>query len=59
MLISKMNVKMKFRIITKNHPADSKIRSSEEIDLRVVGTHESHPTALELTLKQLDQSRNS
>ena len=41
----KMDVKMNFRIITKNHSADSKIRSAQKIAFRAVGTHESHPTA--------------
>ena len=50
-LISKMNVKMNFRIITKNHAADSKIGSSLEIDLRADWTHESNLTAWELTLR--------
>ena len=44
-LISKMGVKMNFRIIPKNHETDSKIRSSQNIDFRTDGTHESHPTA--------------
>ena len=48
-MISKKGVKMNFRIITKNHAADSIIGSPQEIDLRADGTHESHPTAWELT----------
>ena len=47
-MISKMGVKMNFRIIKKNHAADSKIRSPQKIDFRADGTHESHPTAWEL-----------
>ena len=47
-MISKMSVKMNFRIMTKNHAADSEIRSPQKIDLRADGTHESHPTAWEL-----------
>ena len=43
-----MDVKMNFRIITKNHAADSKIGSSQKIDFRADGTHESHPIAWEL-----------
>ena len=43
-----MGVKMNFRIITKNHAADSKIRYPQKIDFRVDGTHESYPTAWEL-----------
>ena len=45
-----MGVKMNFRIITKNHGTDSKIGSTLKIDFRAVGTHESHPTAWELSL---------
>ena len=33
-MISKMGVKMNFGIITKNHAADSKIRSPQKIDFR-------------------------
>ena len=44
-LISKMSVKMNFRIITKNHADDSKIRYPQKIDFRADGTHETHPTA--------------
>ena len=47
--ILKMGVKMNFRIITKNHASDSKIRSPHKIDFRADGTQESHPTAWELT----------
>ena len=43
-----MGVKMNFRIITKNHAADSKIGSPHKIDYRADDTHESHPTAWEL-----------
>ena len=43
-----MGVKMNLRMITKNDAADSKIGSPDEIDFRADGTHESHPTALEL-----------
>ena len=43
-----MDVKNKFRIITKNHEGDSKIRFTQKIDFRDVGTHMSHPTAWEL-----------
>ena len=43
-----MSVKINFRIITKNHAADSKIGSSQKIDFRADGTHASHPTAWEL-----------
>ena len=44
-----MAVRMNFRIITKNHAADSKIGSPPKIDFRADETHESHPTAWELT----------
>ena len=44
-----MSVKMNFRIIAKNHAADSKIRSSQKIDFRADGTQESNPIAWELT----------
>ena len=47
-LISKMDVKMNLRMITKNHAADSKIGSPLKIDFRANWTHESNPTALEL-----------
>ena len=43
-----MSLKMNFRIVTKNYAVDSKIGSSQKIDLRADGTHESHPTAWEL-----------
>ena len=42
------SVKMNFRIITKNHAADSKIEFPQKIVLRADGTQESHPTAWEL-----------
>ena len=42
-----MGVKMNFRIITKSHAADSKIGSPQ--NFRADGTHESHPTAWELS----------
>ena len=41
---------MNFRIITKNHAADSKIRSAQKIDFRADGTHESNSTAWELKI---------
>ena len=44
-LISKMDVKMNLRIITKNLAADSKKESSLKIDFRADWTHESIPTA--------------
>ena len=40
---------MNFRIITKNHAADAKIRFPQKIDFRADGTHEYHPTTWELT----------
>ena len=40
-----MSVKQNFRIITKNHEADSRIGSSQKIDFKADGTHESYPTA--------------
>ena len=43
--------KMNLRIITKNHAAESKIASAFKIDFRADWTHESIPTAWELTLK--------
>ena len=47
-------LKIDFRIITKNHAADSKIGSGRKIDFRADRTHESHPTAWELkTVKRL------
>ena len=49
-LISKMDVKMNLRIITKNHAADSKIGSLLKIDFRADWTHESNPTAWELSV---------
>ena len=45
----KIDVKMNFRIITKNHAADSEIGCLLKIDFRAVWTHESNPTAWELT----------
>ena len=45
-----MGVKMNFRIITKNHAADSNIGSPHKIDFRVDGTHESIPRAWELNI---------
>ena len=47
--IFKMDVKLNFRIITKNHAADLKIGFAQKIDFRAVGAHESHPTAWELS----------
>ena len=47
-MISKMSVKMNFRIITKNYATDSKIGFPLKIDSRAVWTHESHPTAWKL-----------
>ena len=49
-MIPKMCVKINFRIITKNHAADSKIRSPQKIDFRADETHESQPTAWELRI---------
>ena len=40
-LISKMDVKMNLKIITNNHPADSKIGFPLQVDFRVDSTHES------------------
>ena len=51
-LISKMDVKMNLRIITKNLAADSKIGFPLKIDFRADWTHESNPTAWELILLQ-------
>ena len=51
-LISKIDVKMNLRIITKNHAADSKIGLPLKIDFRADWTHESTPTAWELKLNQ-------
>ena len=48
---------MNFRIIKKNHAADSKIRFPRKIDFRADGTHESHPTAWEL-LNNIKVGRN-
>ena len=47
-MISSIGVKMKFRIKTKSHGADSKKRSPKKIDFSADGTHESNPTAWEL-----------
>ena len=47
-MISKIDVRMKFRIITKNHATDSKVGFPLKIDFRAVETHEYHPTAWEL-----------
>ena len=44
-----MEVELNFRIITKNHAADSKIGSPYKFDFRADGTHKSHPIAWELT----------
>ena len=45
---------MNFRIITKNHAAESKTGSARKIDFRADRTHESHPIAWELkTVKSL------
>ena len=41
---------MNFRIIPKNHAAESKIGSPLKIDFRADRTHESQPTAWELSL---------
>ena len=48
-MISKMDVKMNLRIITKNHADDSKIGSPLKIDFKAKWTHESIPTAWVLT----------
>ena len=45
-----MAVRLNFRIITRNHAADSKIGSPKKIDVRADGTHESHPTVWELSV---------
>ena len=45
----KNTCKMNFRIITKNHAAHSKIGSALKIDFRADWTHDSNPTALELS----------
>ena len=44
---------MNFRMITKHHAADSKIRYFQKIDFRAVETHESHPTAWELKIEKV------
>ena len=56
-LISKMDVKMNLRTITKNHAADSKIGSSLEIDFSADWTHESNPTAWVLSDSMLKKCR--
>ena len=43
---------MNLRIITKNHAADSKIESPRKIDFRADWTHESIPTAWELSRRR-------
>ena len=48
-LISKMDVKMNLIVIPKNHGAHSKKGSTVKIDFRTDWTHESNPTAWELT----------
>ena len=40
-----MGVKINFRIMTKNHAADSKIGYTRKGDFRAAETHGSHPTA--------------
>ena len=45
-----MDVKIDLRIIKKNPVADSKIGSPLKIDFRADWTHESIPTAWELTV---------
>ena len=45
-----MDVRMNFRIIMKNHAADSKIGFPLQIDFRADWTHESIPIAWELRL---------
>ena len=50
--VSKMNVKMNLRIITKNHAADSKIGFLLKIVFRADWTHESNPTAWELNTSE-------
>ena len=57
-MISKMGVKMNLRITTKNHAADSKIRSPQKIDFRADGAQESHPTAWELKIKKRKKLSN-
>ena len=49
---------MNFRIITKNHAADSKISFPRKIDFRADGTYESQPTAWELKLKLMQKKLN-
>ena len=43
-----MGIKKNFRIITKNHAADSEKGFPQKIDFRDDGTHKSHPRAWEL-----------
>ena len=50
---------MNLRIITKNHAADSKIGSVLKIDFRADWTHESNPTALELTNESFRKSKRN
>ena len=52
-LISKMDLKMNLRIITKNHADDSKIGSLLKIDFKAEWTHESMPTAWELKFNKI------
>ena len=49
-IISKIGVKMNFRIITRNHGAVSKIGSTK-IDFRADWTNESHPGVWEVSFK--------
>ena len=51
-LISKIDVKMNLRIITKNLAVDSKIVSALKIDFTADWAHESNPTAWELIRKK-------
>ena len=44
-----VNFDLNLRIITKNHAAHSKIGSALKIDFRADWTHDSNPTALELS----------
>ena len=50
-----MGIKINFRIITKNHAADFKIRFPKKIVFRDFATHESHPTAWELNKRHIKQ----
>ena len=45
-----MDVKMNLRIITKNHADDSKIGFPLKIDFKAEWTHESMPTAWEISI---------